>query len=62
MEFDENSKVAKILVIYDENDGKDRLDKFEIDNVIDGATLKNREVEFSWSTLNDVRLVSDGAN
>ena len=62
VEFDENSKVAKILVIYDENDGKDRLDKFEIDNVIDGATLKNREVEFSWSTLNDVRLVSDGAN
>ena len=55
--FDENSKMIKMLVTYDENEGKHRLDKFEIDEVINGTTLKNREVEFSWPSLSDVRLI-----
>ena len=55
--FDENSLMVKMLVTYDENEGKHRSDKFEIDEVINGTTLKNREVEFLWPSLSDVRLI-----
>ena len=57
--FDKNTKNAKFLVLFDENEGKSRLNKFEIDEVIEGQTLKNQEIEFSWPSLQDVKLIQN---
>ena len=46
-------------MLFDENEGKSRLNKFEIDEVIEGQTLKNQEVEFSWPSLQDVKLIQN---
>lgn len=45
------------LILFDENEGKNRSEKFEIDDFIDGVTLRNREVEFKWSVINDIRKI-----
>merc|ERR1712150_108610 len=42
--FDKNTKSAKFLVLFDENEGKSRLNKFEIDEVIEGKTMRNQEI------------------
>ena len=56
---DQSTKCCKFLVLFDENEGKSRLNKFEIDEVIEGQTLKNQEVEFSWPSLQDVKLIQN---
>lgn len=45
------------LILYDENEGKDRSEKFELDSLVDGLLLKNREVNFQWSQLSDIRKI-----
>ena len=55
--FDKNTKNAKFLVLFDENEGKSRLNKFEIDEVIEGKTMRNQEIDFSWSLMQDVKLI-----
>ena len=57
--FDKTTKYANFLVLFDENEGKSRLNKFEIDEVIEGQTLKNQEIEFSWPSLQDVKLIQN---
>ena len=47
----EESGDALFLIIYDENEGKDRCEKFELDSLVDGLLLKNREVNFLLSQL-----------
>ena len=48
---------ALFLILYDENEGKDRSEKFELDSLVDGLLLKNREVNFQWSQLSDIRKI-----
>ena len=48
---------ALFLILYDENEGKDRSEKFELDSLVDGFLLKNREVNFLWSQLSDIRKI-----
>jgi len=48
---------ALFLILYDENEGKDRCEKFELDSLVDGLLLKNREVNFLWSQLSDIRKI-----
>jgi len=48
---------ALFLILYDENEGKNRSEKFEIDCLVEGLLLKNREVHFEWSQLNDIRII-----
>ena len=55
--IEENGDCCIFLILYDENEGKDPCEKFELDSRVDGLVLKNREVTFSWSTLNDVRKI-----
>ena len=42
---------AVLLIVFDENEGKDCLDKFQVDNIMVGVVLKNREVEFKLSLI-----------
>ena len=46
-------------MLFDENEGKSRLNKFEIDEVIEGQTYRNQEIEFSFSSMQDVKLVKN---
>ena len=48
---------ALFLILYDENEGKNRSEKFELDSLVDGLLLKNREVNFQWSQLSDIRKI-----
>jgi len=57
--FNESTKCGKFLVLFDENEGKSRLNKFEIDEVIEGQTKRNQEIEFSFSFMQDVKLVKN---
>lgn len=56
-ELNMETKEAKFHILYDENEGKSRSDKFEIDEAVDGFVLKNQHVDFNWNTLNDIRLI-----
>jgi hypothetical protein len=50
---------VNILILFDENEGKERLDKFEVDPFFDSTTLlRNQAVDFKWSTLCDIRFIS----
>jgi len=55
-QIDENG-TALFLIMYDENEGKNPSEKFEIDARLDGLLLKNREVDFQWSQLSDIRKI-----
>merc|ERR1712083_666127 len=54
--IDDNGQVL-FLIIYDENEGKNPSEKFEIDGRLDGLLLKNRDVDFVWSQLFDIRKI-----
>ena len=56
---DQSTKCCKFLVLFDENEGKSRLNKFEIDEVIEGQTKRNQEIEFSFSFMQDVKLIKN---
>jgi len=55
-QIDENGQVL-FLIMYDQNEGKNPSEKFEIDDRLDGLLLKNREVDFQWSQLSDIRKI-----
>ena len=54
--IDDNGQVL-FLILYDENEGKNPSEKFEIDGRLDGLLLKNRDVDFVWSQLSDIRKI-----
>lgn len=52
-----SENLASFLILFDENEGKARSDKFEVDTAINGLMLKNQTVSFHWDQLSDIRLV-----